>query len=191
MLNEALRKVVAALDRLGVPHALIGGLAVAARGAVRATQDVDLIVALPVQEAPSLERSLRDAGFQATFYRGAADDPIAGVLRLAIPVAGTEIKCDVLFASREWQTRAVRNATSIDLGSFVVRVAQPADLFLLKLYAGGPQDLIDAAQLLKLQSPAERTRWKATAGKLRLTAEYNRCLKFFKPSEEFTSRTRS
>jgi hypothetical protein len=184
MLNEALRKVVAALDRLEIPYALIGGLAVAARGAVRATQDVDLIVALPVQEAPSLERSLRDNGFQATFYRGTADDPIAGVIRFAIPVAGTEIKCDVLFASRGWQTRAVKNATAVELSNFVVRVAQPADLFLLKLYAGGPQDLIDAAQLLKLQSSAERARWKAAAAQLRLTAEYNRCLEFFEPNEE-------
>jgi hypothetical protein len=73
-------------------------------------------------------------------------------------VAGTAIKCDVLFASRKWQTRAVRDATLVDLGSFIVRVAQPTDLFLLKLYAGGPQDLIYAAQLLKLQIPAERTR---------------------------------
>jgi hypothetical protein len=184
MLNEALQKVVAALDKLEIPYALIGGLAVAARGAVRATQDVDLIVALPVQEAPSLERSLRGNGFQATFYRGTTDDPIAGVIRFAIPVAGTEIKCDVLFASRKWQTRAVRNATLVDLGSFVVRVAQPADLFLLKLYAGGPQDLIDAAQLLKLQSSAERAQWKAAAAQLRLTVEYNRCLKFFDPSEK-------
>jgi hypothetical protein len=99
-------------------------------------------------------------------------------------VGGADVKCDVLFASRGWQTRAVRNATSVDLGSFVVKVAQPADLFLLKLYAGGPQDLVDAAELLKLQGPAERTRWKAAAGKLRLTAEYNRCLKFLKPSEK-------
>ena len=184
MLNEALRKVVAALDRLEIPYALIGGLAVAARGAVRATQDVDLIVALPVQEAPSLERSLRDNGFQATLYRGAADDPIAGVIRLAIAVGDADVKCDVLFASREWQTRAVKSATSVDLGNFIVRVAQPADLFLFKLYAGGPQDLIDAAQLFKLQTPAERTRWKAAAAQLRLTVEYNRCLKFLEPSQE-------
>jgi hypothetical protein len=184
MLNEALQKVVTALDRQGIPHALIGGLAVAARGAVRATQDVDLIVALPIQDAPFLNRSLRDNGFQATLYRGAADDPIAGVVRLAIPMGDAEVKCDIIFASREWQTRAVTNATPVDLGSFTVRIAQPADLFLLKLYAGGPQDLIDAAQLLKLQSPAERTRWKATAGQLRLTLDYNRCLKFLKPREE-------
>jgi hypothetical protein len=184
MLNEALQKAVATLDRLGIAYALIGGLAVAARGIVRATQDVDLLVALPVQEALSLEQSMRDSGFQATFHRGAVDDPIVGVLRLAIPVAGAEVNCDLLFASREWQTRAIKNATSVDLGSFVVRVAQPADLFLLKLYAGGPQDLIDAAQLLKLQNPAERTRWRATAAQLRLTVEYNRCLKFLKPSGE-------
>jgi hypothetical protein len=184
MLNEALRKIVTALDRLEIPYALIGGLAVAARGAVRATQDVDLIVALPVQEAARLEKSLKDMGFHPTFHRGVADDPVAGVIRLAVPVGGAHVECDLLFASREWQTRAVKNATSVDLGSFVVRIAEAADLFLLKLYAGGPQDLIDAAQLLRLQSPAERTGWKAAAGKRRLAAEYNRCLKFFKASEE-------
>ncbi|MGO9274302.1 MAG: hypothetical protein ACLQOO_29385 [Terriglobia bacterium] len=178
MLNEALRKVVTALDSLGIPHALIGGLAVAARGAFRATKDVDLIVDRPVQEGPALERSLKDSGFDAAFHRGAADDPVAGVLRLAVPVAGAEVKCDLLFPSLGWQTRAVRNATSVDLGGFIVRVAEPADLFLLKLYAAGPQDLIDAAQLLELQSPAERARWKAAAKQIRLTAEYNRCLKF-------------
>lgn len=184
MLNEALQKAVAALDRLGIPYALIGGLAVAARGAVRATQDVDLLVAVAVQEAPSLEQSLRDSGFQATYYHGAADDPIAGVLRLAISTAGAEVKCDVLLASRAWQTQAVRNATVVDLGSFVVKVAQAADLFLLKLYAGGPQDLIDAAQLLRLQDPVERARWKAASSQLRLTAEFKRCLGFLKPGNE-------
>lgn len=181
MLNEALQKAVAALDRLGIPYALIGGLAISARGAVRATQDVDLLVAVSVQGAPSLEQSLKNSGFQATYFRGAGDDPIAGVLRLAIPTAGAEVKCDILFASRAWQTHAVSNATAVDLGSFIVRVAQPADLFLLKLYAGGPQDLIDAAELLKLQDPTERARWKATAARLRLTTEYHRCLKFFPP----------
>lgn len=40
MLHEALRKVVASLDRLEIPYALIGGLAVAARGAVRATYEL-------------------------------------------------------------------------------------------------------------------------------------------------------
>jgi hypothetical protein len=183
MLNEALRKVVAALDRLEIPYALIGDLAVAARGAIRATRDVDLIVAIPVQEAPTLERSLRDSGFQVTFHRGAADDPIAGVLRLVVPVTAGEVSCDLIFASREWQTRAVTNAEPVDLGKFVVRVAQPADLFLLKLYAGGPQDLIDAVELLKLQSPSERARWKTAAARLRLTGEYNRCLKFLKPNQ--------
>jgi hypothetical protein len=180
MLNEALRKVVGVLRRLGIPHALIGGLALAARGVVRATQDVDLIIAMAVQEAPSLEQSLKDRGFHATLHCGAASDPIACVLRLAVPVTPGEVKCDILFASRDWQARAVRNATTVDLGGFVVRVAQPADLFLLKLYAGGPQDLLDAAQLLGLQSERARVAWKSEAVKLRLAAEYKRCLRFIK-----------
>ncbi len=180
MLNEALRKVVAALDRLGIAYALVGGLAVAARGAIRATQDVDLVVNLPVQEARSLEDSLKAVGFGGKFQRGAVDDPIAGVLRLAIPVADAEVTCDLLFATPGLQTRTVDNAMPVGVGGFVVKVAMPLDLFLLKLSAGGPQDLIDAAQLLKLQGRSERARWKSAAMRARLAEEYNRCRKLFK-----------
>lgn len=182
MLNEALKRVVAALDRLKIRHALIGGLAVAAHGSIRATKDIDLIIDLSLQEALALEQSLKDNGFQATFYRGDVDDPIAGVLRLTVSVDGAEVSCDLLFASRAWQTRVAKNAAAIDLGNLVVRVAQPADPFLLKLYAGGPQDLMDAAELLKTQSPSERSRWKAEAAKLRLKRDYDRCLRFLNPN---------
>jgi len=44
--EEALVDVTARLTRLGVPHALVGGLAISIRAEVRFTRDVDLAIAV-------------------------------------------------------------------------------------------------------------------------------------------------
>jgi len=53
-----------------------------------------------------------------------------------------------------------------------------ADLFLLKLHAGKPQDLLGAAGLLRSLTPEQRKAWKKAAVKLGLGKEYQRCLRF-------------
>ncbi len=183
MLNETLHRVAGTLDKLRVPYALIGGLAVAARGAFRSTKDVDLLIDWPLREAVSLARSLSEEGLPATFHRGLADDPVVGVIRVSVTTPAATINCDLLFPSKGWHEKAVEKATRVELGGFVVPVVQADDLFLLKLHAGGPQDLLDAADLLRMQSPADRKAWKKAAFERRLGNEYKQCLKFLKDAE--------
>lgn len=177
MLIEALRKVVATLDQLGVPYALIGGLALATRGVVRATKDVDLLVDWNLRGADALVQSFNQNNFPATFRRGPADDPVPGLIRVAISAAEGPVRCDLLFASAAWQADAVRNAAPVDLQGFVVRVAQAGDLFVLKLHAGGPMDLFDAAHLYELQTEGERALWKERATQTGHAKAFAECLK--------------
>lgn len=62
-LREMAARVSAALTRHRIPHVLVGGLAVAARGKPRYTRDVDFVVypARPDQAA-ALVRAIEDAG---------------------------------------------------------------------------------------------------------------------------------
>jgi len=46
------------------------------------------------------------------------------------------------------QTRILRRSAHLDLGEVTIAVPSAADLVLLKLYAAGPQDAWDIAQLL-------------------------------------------
>ena len=178
-LEQTLQHVAATLEKLRVPYALIGGFAVIARGVVRATKDVDFLVDFPIREAPALAQSLSDNGLPATFRMGGANDPIVGIIRITIPTDEDPIQCDILFPTKLWQLEAVRKATPIQLNELDVRVVQAEDLFLLKLYAGGPQDLLDAFQLLKLQSEEERARWKDRAAKIGRSRMFERCVKIF------------
>ena len=183
MLNETLRSVAVTLDKLHVPFALIGGMAVGARGPVRATKDVDFLVDWPLHEGAKLAQSLTENHLLSTFHKGLADDPVAGVIRTIVPLAPFTGTCDILFPIKKWQLQAVSRATRVDMGGFVIPVAQADDLFLLKLFAGGPQDLLDAAQLYKLQSHDEQRAWKERAEKIGRSRAFARCLKFLPPEE--------
>lgn len=178
MLKNTLHKVAATLEKLQVPYALIGGLAVIARGVMRATKDVDFLIDFPLREAPSLAQSLNENNLPAVFRKGGSDDPIAGVIRVSIPTAPDPIQCDILFPTKLWQAEAVRKAGLVELEGVAVPVVATVDLFLLKLYAGGPQDLLDAAQLLKLQSEDEQRVWKERAGKIGRSKAFTKCLTF-------------
>ena len=62
--SRGLRKLSRALDKLAIPHMLIGGFALPAYGQIRTTQDVDLAIAASYEKAVELQVQLRKAGYQ-------------------------------------------------------------------------------------------------------------------------------
>jgi hypothetical protein len=137
--------VVAILDRAAVPHALIGAAALAAHGVSRATADEDL---LALGESPltfDFWAPLRDAGVEVEVRRGDPDDPLAGVVRFRAPA---ERSVDLVLGKFAWQRRIVERARRLSRGGVEIPVVGPADLILLKLFAGGPQDAWDIHLLL-------------------------------------------
>ena len=131
------------LSTRNVPHALIGAAALAVRGVARSTFDIDLLT--------TDSRVLRDQwwtplaiGDGAVDVRpGDVDDPLAGVVRITAP---GERPVDLVVGRHAWQARAVARAERIAAGPPVVTAL---DLILLKLYAGGAQDLWDVRELLR------------------------------------------
>lgn len=139
---SALDRVRAALDQHQLPYALIGAAALAARGIARSTFDIDLLTT----NLRALEPAVW-AAFPADaidIRRGDLDDPLAGVIRITL---AADRPVDVVVGKHAWQTRAVARAEAITGGPPVVLAR---DLVLLKLYAGGTQDLWDITELLAL-----------------------------------------
>jgi hypothetical protein len=140
-----LGRVVATLERAAIPHALIGAAALAAHGTSRSTVDIDLLAVDPSCLDPRLWAGLRNSGVAVDLRRGDDSDPLAGVVRFT---AAADRPVDLVVGRSAWQRSAVERAEPGRFGSVTMPILRAADLILLKLFAGGPQDAWDIAQLL-------------------------------------------
>jgi hypothetical protein len=59
--ERALREIVAVLETLGHPYALVGGLAVSARAEPRTTRDVDVAIGVAADDGDDLRALIREA----------------------------------------------------------------------------------------------------------------------------------
>ena len=142
-----IEQVVRILESAGIEYCLIGAAAVAARGAPRSTQDIDLFT--------TEKRTLNDALWQQfgsfEIHKGDFDDALAGVVRI-----GKKPKqVDVVVGKWKWEDEIVRRAERLDIGGLVIPVPLRPDVILLKLAAGSPLDYQDAIRLLQLGPRAE------------------------------------
>jgi hypothetical protein len=127
------------------PVALIGGLALAAHGVLRATRDADLLGTDPGFLRREFWDALAAKGVAVTIHRGDPDDPLLGVVRLR---REPEPDVDLVVGRERWLDDLLARRSPLSLGGESIPVVDAADLILLKLDAGGPIDLIDARLLL-------------------------------------------
>lgn len=138
--------VVAVLRGHGISFALVGASALAAHGVLRSTVDQDLLVVDSVCLEPSLWTALRDEGVTVETQKGDLFDPLAGVVRFE---RMGERPLDLVVGKYTWQREVLERATvAPGAPDTAIPLVRAADLILLKLYAGGPQDAWDIQQLL-------------------------------------------
>jgi hypothetical protein len=151
--DEVFRYTIEALHRLGVPHALVGSLAVAHYGEQRATLDADFVADLNRSDVSRLA-----AEFPATeFYLSddAAEEAIATGGQFNIIHIATAFKIDMFVASSAATRNEIARARRTEILPGVhVRVAAAEDLILKKLeyYRMGESDkhLRDIAAMLRI-----------------------------------------
>jgi len=157
--EDALANLSAIFQERGVAYALMGGLAVAAWGAPRATEDIDLLADLSPSE--ELDAALRARGFEVDWRRGGSDDPVPLLLRLRSR-SGPEV--DVVCATRAWEREMLSRSIRLRFPQGLeIPVVAIEDLIVLKLMAGGPADLADVADLLQRADPLPDLEKKAAA----------------------------
>lgn len=140
-LNQALELLTAlrAEGHIG-GFALIGGLAVSAWSPPRATTDVDLLVLAKTEKLDLLVKTLCAAGMNAELRRGGFDDPVPFLIRADF--------LDIIVATKKYEAEAVAESIGVHIAGREIPVVSPEYLIILKLKAGGPQDLADVRALL-------------------------------------------
>jgi hypothetical protein len=168
---QAITEIVRRLDDAKARHlldqyALIGGFAVSAWGVPRATQDVDFALALGGADPEALSLIL-----QAEFHSGEPEDPLRGVFRTSVMVDNLSVPVQLVLLPPVWDALIFDDVKSLPVFGCNVRVVSWQALILLKLYAGGPQDLLDAQQIVAVRqpTPAERQAIAALSEKVGLS----------------------
>jgi len=150
---ERVQRILRELQELGFlkGFALIGGFAVSARARPRATRDIDFLIVAETREETlkKLNEAAGRAGYQVERHKGNIDDPLDLVRFLdgeGNPVV------DLIFPFWKWQSEIVGSATPVEIqlgkSRLKIPVVRSEDLIVLKLKASGPQDLIDAREIL-------------------------------------------
>lgn len=167
-----------------IRFALIGGLAVSAWGVIRATQDIDLLAdsdPSPIGSRPvrnKLQQFFQENDCAVEWRVGESDDPIPLLLRLNLSGGLSQPEADILWAHRRWHQDALQRRLEVKSGRLRLSVLHPEDLILMKLDAGGPQDLLDVQALLNCRPPELNIdRLKKKAAGLRLGRALTRCLR--------------
>ena len=152
------------LEKAGIRSAIIGAVALAARGYPRATADLDLATFTPPYPGlTQVNRALQARGLTAEFRDPDAKDPLGGVIRVEVdPVR----EIDVVNFLNPWSggpdviVEAIAQADNGLIEGCVIPVVTLPHLVAIKLYGGGPKNRLDVGELL-LRQPDSLTETRA------------------------------
>lgn len=155
---ELVRKVVEELESLGLPYMLVGSLASGVYGEPRFTQDIDVVVALPLSEVDSFCDAFRAPDFYV--YKPAARQAVTqgGQFNVIHPASGNKI--DVILARQDaWgRSQLARRRRELIFPQLLGYVAAPEDVIIGKLWyydeGGSEKHLRDVAAMLQASAEA-------------------------------------
>ena len=142
--GQSLRLLVSGVDVLalvGIEYAVVGAVAAAAHGVVRASLDADALVAVSAPQLKALQAKLERQGYICELRRGDLDDPIPALLCVSDEHGN---RVDLLAGIRGLDSGAYARATTLRFENSSLRLIGREDFIAMKLFAGGPQDLLDA-----------------------------------------------
>jgi hypothetical protein len=129
------------LQREHVGYAVIGAFALSVHGAVRASTDVDALLATTPERLAKLSTLFDRAGFATELRRGDVDDPIPAMLVLRDAYSN---QVDLLGGLRGMDPGVFSRTLEVPFMGVNLHIVGREDFIAMKCFAGGPQDLLDA-----------------------------------------------
>lgn len=145
---DDLRAFLKSLDAAQAEFIVVGGYAVAFHGFPRNTGDLDVWIRATADNAPRVERAVREFGFPIdTSARAALLQPDA-ILRMGYPPMRIELLTQV--SGLDFESCRSR-AVVIEVDRAKVPVLGLDDLIVNKRAAGRPKDLLDLIELERIR----------------------------------------
>jgi hypothetical protein len=167
---DSVYRIVGALERVRMPYAFIGGVALNTWGVPRATFDLDLTLSVPTGRDGELLGELRRIGVVVEeAFEGGFRDRVQGMekLHVHLPAGASLMAIDLFEATTPFLESVLERRIEIDLGRGRLWVCSAADLILLKPLADRRKDRVDVENVLLVQGvpePEYLRRWAAALG---------------------------
>ncbi len=139
--------VAEVLAARGIPYAVIGAMAAAVHGVVRASLDADAVLGAHLAVGRELQREFTEKGCGADLRVGDAEDPIPALLSVTDEFGN---RVDLLIGLRGMDPAAMERSSEVTLSGFPLKIIGREDFIALKVHAGGPQDLADARAVIAI-----------------------------------------
>jgi len=149
-LVQSLREICSFLDETSVEYMLVGGMAVGIWAEPRATVDIDLLVSIRLADLDNLRRHLTESGRFIFIHEKPMVFGRISFLRATLR-SNADISIDFIFSDDFFKIEALKRKEVVQLSDFVLNIATPEDLIILKLLSGREQDKLDAMKILQIQ----------------------------------------
>ncbi len=146
---EVLRDVARALRPLRVEWYVFGAQALVVHGLPRFTADVDVTVLLGARQPGDVAAALRAGGFR---LRATSPGFVEKTRVLPMLHVASRLPLDVVLGGPGLEELFASGARRMRIGRSMIPVASPLHLLVMKLIAGRPKDLEDAAALVRAKS---------------------------------------
>ncbi len=141
--------VIGILDKRRIPYAIIGAFAASFYGMVRASMDADALISLQPGErdVKALIHELHEAGLKAAHRQGDVKDPVGAVVHVEDRFKN---RVDLLMNIRGVSEAVFSRTIEAEFMGARIRLIGVEDFVAMKIFAGSPKDLNDAAGVLKV-----------------------------------------
>src|SRR5690349_12604063 len=149
-LSKAIEDIVGLFDGLGLPYAIMGGIAVRVYGIPRATYDVDFTAAIARAALPELFLKVESLGYSVpSSYVSGWVDEVGGMplVKFRLFLDGRQVDVDVFLSESEYQDEVLNRRQWSRLNGLEAWLVSPEDLILLKLLANRPRDIADVGDV--------------------------------------------
>ena len=141
------------LQRKDIDYAVVGAFALSVHGAVRASTGADALLSATLPQLTELKRLFAEAGFNTELRRGDADDPIPAILALSDNYGN---RVELLGGLRGMDPAIFSRTVEVPFVGVNLRFVGREDFIAMKCFAGGPQDILDAASAYRsAQGPVD------------------------------------
>jgi predicted nucleotidyltransferase len=143
-LQKAFEALVATLNERHIRYAIIGGIATIQHTRVRATVDVDALVAVPQLAMPGLFEALKARGFAVDLSRNMSELRDHGLTSIRFD----DVLIDLMQPALPLYAHVLDRAIDATIQGKQVRISSAEGLIVMKSVAMRPQDEADLRELI-------------------------------------------